>query len=67
MPEPKSTTDNICRNPHISYVAFDPEKGSGNIIASGDNVGDVIDSARNKGVDIPAIIFVPQEGVTYIY
>lgn len=67
MLEPKSREENICRNTHGSYVAFDPEKGSGDIIASGDNVGDVIDSARSKGVEVPAIMFVPQEGVTYIY
>ncbi len=48
------------------YVAFDPDKGK-TVIAYGKNVGKVIEKARKKGVECPAIAFVPEEGVTYIY
>lgn len=67
MAERKSQKGNTCRKPRSSYIAFDPEKGSKAIIAQGNNVGKVIDSARRKGVKTPAIIFVPKEGVTYLY
>ncbi|MBN2182979.1 MAG: hypothetical protein JW715_13800 [Sedimentisphaerales bacterium] len=49
------------------YVAFDPATGSDDVVASGPDVGEVIASARKKGVEVPAVMFVPQEGVTYIY
>ncbi len=48
------------------YVAFDPAKGK-TVITYGKNVGTVIKRARKKGVECPAIVFVPEEGVTYIY
>ena len=48
------------------YVAFGPE-GFKKQIASGNNVGKVIDSARQKGIKVPTIMFVPKEGTTYIY
>ena len=48
------------------YVAFDTNEGN-KVVASGSNVGTVIDNARRKGVEVPAVLFVPQEGVTYIY
>jgi len=48
------------------YVAFDPSEGK-NIIASGRDAGAVIQKARKTGVKVPAIVFVPEEGVTYIY
>ena len=67
MPEPENKQDNICSKSKHTYVAFDPDKKNGDIIASGHNVGKVIDSARGQGVDIPAIMFIPQEGITYIY
>jgi len=38
-----------------------------NIIASGRDAGAVIQKARKTGVKVPAIVFVPEEGVTYIY
>ena len=48
------------------YVAFSPSEGK-KVIASGRNAGTVIEKARKKGVDTPAIVFVPKEDVTYIY
>ena len=48
------------------YVAFSPSEGK-KVIASGRNAGTVIEKDLKKGVDIPAIVFVPKEDVTYIY
>jgi hypothetical protein len=48
------------------YVAFSPSEGK-KIIAFGRDPGVVIQKARRKGVSVPAIVFVPEEGVTYIY
>ena len=48
------------------YVAFSPCDGK-KVIASGRDAGTVIEKARKKGVDTPAIVFVPKEDVTYIY
>lgn len=48
------------------YVAFNPSEGN-EIIASGRDPGTVIQKARKKGVSVPAIVFVPEEGVAYIY
>ncbi|MBN1975564.1 MAG: hypothetical protein JW787_18145 [Sedimentisphaerales bacterium] len=67
MSKTKSKKDNICKSSESSYVAFDPVKGSSDIIACDSNVGKVIDLARKQGIDVPAIMFVPEEGVTYIY
>ena len=65
MSETKSKKGSTNRKSRSSYIAFDPEKGSETIIAHGNDVGKVIDSARNKGVKTPAIIFVPKDGITY--
>ena len=47
------------------YVAFG---ASGkNIVASGKNPGTVIKKAREKGIASPAIVFVPEKGVTCVY
>jgi hypothetical protein len=67
MSETNSKKGNMSLKSRSCYIAFDPEKGSKTIIAQGNDVGKVIDSARNKGVKTPAIIFVPKEGVTYLY
>jgi formylmethanofuran dehydrogenase subunit D len=48
------------------YVAFSSSEGK-KVIASGRDAGIVIEKARKKGVDTPAIVFVPKEDVTYIY
>ncbi len=48
------------------YVAFNPSEGK-KIIASGRDPGAVIQKAREKGVSVPAIVFVPKQGVAYIY
>ena len=48
------------------YVAFGPE-GCKKPIASGNNVGKVIDRARQKGIEVPTVVFSPKEGTTYIY
>ncbi len=47
------------------YVAFGSD--GKNIIASGANPALVVRKARSKGVDIPAIVFVPRKNVAYIY
>ena len=47
------------------YVAFGV--GGKDIIASGKNPGTVIKKARDKGVASPAIVFVPEKGVTCVY
>ena len=41
--------------------------GGKDIIASGKNPGTVIKKARDKGVASPAIVFVPEKGVTCVY
>ncbi len=48
------------------YVAFDPEKGK-EIIAFGEDVGEVVNIAREKGVVDPAVVFVPKDDVAYVY
>ena len=48
------------------YVAFNPAKGK-KIIASGLDPGAVIRRARGMGVSVPAIVFVPKQGLAYIY
>lgn len=48
------------------YVAFNPSEGK-KIIASGRDPAVVIQKARKNGVNVPAIVFVPEEGVAYIY
>ena len=52
------------------YVAFDPievkDKSRG-VVAFGQDAGTVIKKARDRGVDIPAIVFIPKEDVAYIY
>ncbi len=47
------------------YVAFGPDGNK--IIASGSDLCNVVNKARSKGVKVPAIVFVPKEGVTHIY
>jgi len=48
------------------YIAFSPSEGK-KVIASGRNAGNVIEKARRKGVDTPAIVFVPEADVTCTY
>ncbi|MCD4830230.1 MAG: DUF5678 domain-containing protein [Anaerohalosphaeraceae bacterium] len=48
------------------YVAFDPLKGK-DVVAFGEDVGDVINKARGKGVGEPAVVFVPKDNTAYIY
>jgi len=48
------------------YVAFSPSEGK-KVIASGRNAGNVIEKARKRGVDTPAIVFVPKADVTCTY
>jgi hypothetical protein len=48
------------------YVAFSSSEDK-KVIASGRDAGTVIEKARKKGVDTPAIVFVHKEDVTYIY
>ena len=54
------------RNYEGKYVAF----GSPNdkrVVASGSDSGVVIDKAREQGVDVPTIVFVPKSDTAYIY
>lgn len=48
------------------YVAFSPSEGK-KVIASGRDAGTVIEKARKRGVDTPAIVFVPEANVTCTY
>ena len=48
------------------YVIFG-SSGSRDIVASGRNLGTVIEKARSQGVDVPAIVFVPKKDTTCIY
>jgi hypothetical protein len=48
------------------YVAFSPSEGK-KIIASGLKASTVIQKARAKGVEVPAIVFVPKADVTCTY
>ena len=48
------------------YIAFNPSTGK-KVIASGPNPATVIKKARQQGVDIPAIVFVPKKGTTFLY
>ena len=78
MPESKETCNMPKRNVknHVKltveskyqgkYVAFSSSEDK-KVIASGRDAGAVIEKARKKGVDTPAIVFVPKEDVTYIY
>lgn len=47
------------------YVAFNFEGGKKELIAYGKDVGKVIGKARKKGVEVPAIVYVFEPGVTY--
>lgn len=47
------------------YVAFG--SGSKKVIASGSDPGVVIRTARSEGVEVPAIVFVPEKDVAYVY
>lgn len=46
------------------YVALDSK---GKIIASGLDIGIVIETARRLGHEIPSVVFVPDPNITYIY
>lgn len=48
------------------YVTFDPATGK-KIIASSSNPSTVIKKARRRGVDVPAIVFVPNKDTTCLY
>lgn len=48
------------------YVAFDPSDRE-KVVASGSNAGTVIKKARQKGIEIPTIVFVPKDNMTYLY
>lgn len=48
------------------WVAYDFSKGA-EVIASGENCGKVIDEARAKGVEAPAIVFVHDPEVPHYY
>ena len=48
------------------YIAFDPS-GEKKLIAFGQNAGTVIKKARERGVKVPAIVFIPKEDMAYIY
>ena len=48
------------------FIAFDPAKKV-KVIASGRDMGKVIDRARKQGVEGPAVVFVPKKGATYFY
>ena len=59
----KLTVESKYQGKYVAYSSSDGKK----VIASGRNAGNVIEKARKKGVDTPAIVFVPKEDVTYIY
>lgn len=48
------------------YVAYDLSEGK-KVIASGNNSGKVVDRAREQGVEVPTVVFVPKKGMAYIY
>lgn len=48
------------------YVAFDPCTGP-KVIASGKNAGAVVARARKRGVEVPAIVFVPRSDEPSIF
>jgi hypothetical protein len=48
------------------YIAFDPA-GKGQIIASGEHSGVVVRRARDAGVEVPVILFVPKKDAAYLY
>lgn len=48
------------------HVAFDPSAGT-EVIASGKNAGVVVARARKRGVEVPAIIFVPKSDEPSIF
>lgn len=48
------------------YIAFNPST-SKRVIASGSNPATVIKRARSQGVEIPAIVFVPEKDTTCLY
>jgi len=48
------------------YVVFDPSGGN-KVIASSSNLCTVIKKARQQGIELPAIVFVPKKDVAYIY
>lgn len=48
------------------YIAFNPST-SKRVIASGSNPATVIKRARSQGVEIPAIVFVPDKDTTCLY
>lgn len=51
---------------HGKYVAIDSSRNN-EVIASGTDVGKVIEKARAKGFKVPSIVFVPEKDVAYIY
>jgi hypothetical protein len=48
------------------YVVFDSAKGN-KVIASGTSPARLIKKARDKGIAIPAIVFVPKKNVICAY
>ncbi len=48
------------------YVAF-TSSGRKSIVASSSNLNTVVRKAQRKGVDAPAIVFVPKKGATCLY
>lgn len=48
------------------YVIFDSAQ-SDKIIASGTNPAKLIKKARDKGISVPAIVFVPKKNVICAY
>lgn len=48
------------------YIAYNPSRGK-KVIVSGSNPATVIKQARKQGVDVPAIVFVPEKDITCLY
>lgn len=48
------------------YVAFD-DSHDNKIVAYGQNAGVVIEKARQRGVNVPSVVFVPKEDTAYVY
>jgi hypothetical protein len=62
----KQTVLNVGSKYEGRYVVFDSAKGN-KVIASGTSPARLIKKARDKGIVIPAIVFVPKKNVICAY
>lgn len=56
-------TDTKYAGKYVALASFFDKK----VVASGDNPDHVMETAHQKGIDSPILIFVPEQNISHVY